>query len=239
MPTLHTFGCSLSSPYELFLYDNLKLYTRFHNNSLPKIWPELLSNKLNLKLNNVAEPASGNDSIFHKFINTIDKFESGDVVIIGWSNLSRFRWAQNTIWLKKTPSNNIIINEQEGISKQTINEIILNKSHKSREYEIYDYEKIISKLNSLIGIETYFWSSDERVINNLPDNERICKKYLCGDLVGDYYTSMLSLVYGEVPDSTIEKETNGLINDQHFGLNGQKYMCDIFFKHIIKYKNYE
>lgn len=236
MNTIHIFGCSLSSPYELFLYDKLKDYLKFHNQSLPKIWGELLSEKLGYKLNNLAEPSSGNDSIFHKYINTIDDIESGDIVIIGWSYLSRFRWIAGENWTKKTPS--IGYGSDKLTSQQTIEEILINRSHKLREYEVYDYEKIIYKLNSLNNVETYFWSSDERIINNLPESVRICKKYLISNLISDKHPSILSLIYG-YENATITDETNGLINDGHFSEQGNKILSDLFLQHILKYKNNE
>jgi hypothetical protein len=236
MPILHIFGCSLSSSYESFLRNKLNDYLKFHNQSLPKIWGEILSEKLGYKLNNLSEPSSGNDSIFHKYIDAIDNIKSGDMVIVGWSNLSRFRWISENKWTKKTPS--MGMGSDRFTSQQTIDEILINRSHKLREFEVYDYEKIINILNTLNNVETYFWSSDERIINNLPDNIRITKKYLIGDLINNINPSILSLMYG-YQKSIIKNETDGLIDDNHFSGEGQIILANLFHQHILKYKNEE
>ena len=88
MGTLYTFGCSYTAPYhkpskntepsELSLYDR---YYDYRNQSFPLTWPEILSSKLNLKLNNLGKEAEGNDYVFESFCKISHEIEKGDCVV--------------------------------------------------------------------------------------------------------------------------------------------------------------
>jgi hypothetical protein len=92
MNTLHTFGCSYTAHFEnnngRSQYED---YKKFRGGTYPKIWPELLSEKMGLKLNNPSAGGSSNYEIFQSFCDIVPKLNEGDVVVIGWSYKERYR----------------------------------------------------------------------------------------------------------------------------------------------------
>ena len=84
MTRLVTFGCSYTVGH--FLDDN------YHLPSVPSVpsiyaWPNILANMLGYQCVNNAVNGSGNLEILWKILNT--KFESDDIVCIGWSHFIR------------------------------------------------------------------------------------------------------------------------------------------------------
>lgn len=67
MNTLHTFGCSFTAFY-LGSGHDYKDYVNFRNGSLPKTWPELLSDKLGSNLLNYGFGGNSNYEIFKHFV---------------------------------------------------------------------------------------------------------------------------------------------------------------------------
>jgi hypothetical protein len=101
-----------------------------------------------------------NYRIFEIFCNTIEKIKSGDTVIIGWSSASRFSLYSEkfnilhsvNVWSTNTSKEFI------NISKQTIDEMLLNRDNPRWVEEVYSWMKVIEKLSKLIGFKVYFWS---------------------------------------------------------------------------------
>lgn len=55
-----------------------------------KIWPELLSEKLNLKLINLGQCGRGNEYIFNKAIDVISKHNDIKLMVVLWTEFQRF-----------------------------------------------------------------------------------------------------------------------------------------------------
>ena len=72
MNTLHTFGCSYTAYFEnnngRSQYEE---YKKFRGGFYPKVWPELLSEKLGMELNNTAIGGSSNYEIFQLFFRAV------------------------------------------------------------------------------------------------------------------------------------------------------------------------
>ena len=128
--SLHIFGCSFSSPYHEET-DEYRRYKAFCGGSFPNTWFELLSNKMNLNLINHGIPGAGNDMIFNRIIEQIRTISKDDVVIIGWSFLSRFMWANHETrkWVNMNfGRNHSVLNGNEDITEKTSNEIVFNRT---------------------------------------------------------------------------------------------------------------
>ena len=80
-----SFSCSFSSDY-LFIknYRNFKGYT-------PKIYSEIISEKLKIELINCAKSADSNYDIIHRFMQEIENISNEDLVFVQFSSLYRFR----------------------------------------------------------------------------------------------------------------------------------------------------
>ena len=173
MNTLFTFGCSFTEDFENVPKhhgtDTTRMSTRwlYIENYLggvaPKSWPKLLSEKLQYNLQNYGEGGKSNMRIFENFISKCDEIKDDDIVIINWTGLSRFKWLYNQNFITILP--NTKLNNSE-INQSTIEDILINKSDKLWNKEIYNFIKIINKLSDLVGFKVYYWSTDDLIINS-------------------------------------------------------------------------
>jgi hypothetical protein len=66
----------------------------------------------------------------------------------------------------------------------------------------------------------------------LPDELRLQKKYLISEMVR-YDKTPFDPVF-DLGGKTIKEETDGAVEDYHFGESAHKIMADLFYEHIIK-----
>lgn len=232
MNTLYTFGCSYTQGFNRS--ENNNNYIRFkeyRNGNLPKDWPTLLSEKMGFELKNYGENASGNNQIFQEICSHCDEFNEGDVVIIGWTFIDRYRWVdyENDTWVKHGSGN---INEQH-ISQSTHEEIVYNRTHPFYIEEIYNYEKIIDELSFNKKFKVYYWSAAENnIITNIPTEKlRGIKKYILSDQIHPDNNNLRQIITKR-GGLTIIEETNGVVVDFHLGESGHRIQSELFYKHI-------
>ena len=159
--SLHIFGCSFSSPYHEET-DEYRRYKAFCGGSFPNTWFELLSNKMNLNLINHGIPGAGNDMIFNRVIEQIRTISKDDVVIIGWSFLSRFMWANHETrkWVNTNfGRNHSVLNGNEDITEETSNEIVFNRTSNNT-FQLYSEiinqrMELINYISDLVGFFFY------------------------------------------------------------------------------------
>lgn len=238
MNNLFGFGCSYTAGWDLELASTYVDYKEWRGGSLPKVWLELLSEKLNLNPINYGKGGAGNDFIFHTFIDHMDEIKKGDTVIIGWSYMSRYRWAQPLVsnfmgvrgnWLGKNWLFNGVGDMSEKIiNKITHEEICVNRTHPLYLKDIDNYMDIIYKLSKLVGFDVFFWSSEDNIIYNKPLNEKSDKKYL----MGKKEHNPLSVVLYSGGQRIVD-ETNNKIYDFHMADLGHQVQCDLFYNHIM------
>jgi len=216
---LYIFGDSFSAGFSFESnwtnnYVNWKGY-------IPQGFGEIVSEKLNLELINLAENASDNYSILQKFCDNVDNIKKNDLVIIGWSSPLRFRLVSNNLknndWVQITGLPNhtdwitILPNYDEfstkkfdrtKISESTLIEILLNRDDIRYCNEVNSWIKLLNNVNKNIIHWTPF---DQRL------NCMFLNKF-----------------------ETIFHETNGELNDWHFSEKGHQQSADIF---IHKFKN--
>lgn len=213
MAKLYVFGCSFSSVFnEKSLFNpTYKSYYEFRGNNFPLTWSEILANDLGLELVNKAQNGFDNYSIFEEFCKVSDKITSEDTVIIGWSQVLRFRLYSKTrnelksvnVW--KTSNNTEIKN----ISQQTIDEILVNRDHQLWINEVHNWINLINHLSKLVKFKLYYWS----FFVEFP------KFYIINELL-------------ELGSKYISDETNGEVNDKHLGEVGHQVQAE-YFKNII------
>jgi hypothetical protein len=153
-PTIWVFGDSFSSPsippyderHHLYQNDFRVKYSKIKGYH-PKHYPEILSEKLNCNLINLAVPSTSNDQIFHSYVENIDKIKPNDILIFGWTYVSRYNLANRNNDLE-----NININRADNqttiddfTSNQSINEILLNRGSHTVFYKwVINYIKNIN-----------------------------------------------------------------------------------------------
>jgi hypothetical protein len=202
MATLWTFGDSMTAGYTegsgwADKYVEWKGYK-------PKIYPEIISDKLGMELKNLAKGGYDNYSIFETLCANIDKVEEDDILIFGWSSLSRIRLATKyDTWQSFVPNyqNNML--EMENISLNTLEELYVNRSSILYKNELNNWIKLINHLINNITIHwTYF--------------------------VEDAECTLLDKF------QRVSVETNKLINDQHYSEKGQSDLAIYLLNEIAK-----
>jgi hypothetical protein len=233
MSTLFTFGCSYTEDFEDNNILNYKNYKKFRGGNFPESWPTILAKKLNFKVKNFGEGASGNNQIFNKFCTQIKNIKKGDIVIIEWSYMTRYRWVSmiSNRWMSLGVG---MVNSVD-LSEDTHQEICINRTHQLYIDEIYDYMKVIDYLSELVGFGLYYWSGDCNVIYPIPISKRLDKKFLMTNLIGEDNETPFNEVF-RLGGKRIFEETDDIVNDNHFGESAHKIMADLFYDHIINYK---
>ena len=239
---LFTFGCSYTEDCSIYYrmggmdQDHPYLrYMRIVKNSLlgaepPKAWPFFLGKKLGYDVINFGSSGASNSEIFSKICKECHNFSNSDLIIIGWSYNQRFRWVneKTSEWSRlgsySGPDTHEIINPG------THQDITINRSNDRYLEEIYDYEKMIDQLSKNTGFRVYYWSGDSNIIYKLPKELKSQKKYLINEMV-EYGKTPFDPVF-KLGGKTIREETNGKVDDYHFGESAHIIMADLFYEHI-------
>lgn len=238
---LYTFGCSFSEDFKHFFESEFdthrKKYIIEHlNGTIPDSWPEILSKKLNTDLINKAavhghqydfyREGNCNASIFNNICYMCDKFKKGDIVIVEWSFVVRFKWASDRGMLTILPNQS-----PYDVDEKITEEIIINRYHKLWIDELFITMKILNKLSESIGFDIYYWTVDKTILDNKREEIINDKRWLLSNqLENNYYIDLVNDCGGQ----SIKNETNGEINDDHLGKTGHNVLSDLFYEYIIK-----
>lgn len=233
MSNLFVFGCSYTQGFNRCKDNkNYQLFKEYRGGNLPKDWSTLLSEKLGFELKNYGEDASGNNQIFQEICSHCDEFNEGDIVIIGWTFIDRYRWVNyNENRWEKLGSGKI---KGDFISESTHEEIVYNRTHSLYVDEIYNYEKMIDELSFNKKFKVYYWSSAEnKIITDIPTEKlRQIKKYILSDQI-HLDNNNLRQIISKKGGLTIIEETNGSVIDYHLGESGHKVQSELFYNHVI------
>lgn len=203
MSKLFIFGDSFSCRFNNTFFDD---YTKWKG-YVPKYFGDIISNELAIHHHNYAKLGSDNYTIFESICNNITKVKPNDMMIIGWTSRNRFRIVDtnNLNWKMVTMNSS---NTDNTISKQSIDELFLNRSSVLYAYEVNSWIHLLNSLLPNTKIINWCWSEYEKEINalNLPNME------------------------------TIGYETNGELKDMHYNELGHLQLSDVFLKELQKNK---
>ena len=179
--------------------------------------------------------------IFNKIIEQIKTVSKNDVVIIGWSFLSRFMWAnyETRKWVNTNfGKNHSVLNGNEDITEETSNEIVFNRTSDNT-FQLYSEiinqrMELINYISDLVGFKVFYWSCDPYVLYSKEIQYRDNAKIIMGDkiYIKSEVDNMIKLIEKNGGER-IKEETNQEIFDFHLGVTGHQVMCDLFYKHII------
>jgi hypothetical protein len=241
MSTLFAFGCSFTQGFEdimvttlgepSFVPNEIEYIRDYCNNEIPKSWPELLANKLGYDSKNCGIGGGSNYDIFARFCRECENIKKDDIVIIGWTFFMRFRWPNkhSQSWSPMFTSYHSV--DQEVITKNTFEEIVVNRDNQAVVNEIYDYQKLIIRLSEAIGFKVFFWSSCSKIITTLDSESKKNKIYIFGDKIDNKTT-----VYDYLQMNgamSISDETNLKIMNGHMSKSGHIKQSDMFYHHIV------
>jgi hypothetical protein len=114
---------------------------------IPKVYGEILSEKLDMDLNLICKSGICNYTIFENICNNIHKIGKNDIVIINWSKVNSFRIVEkNHTWKSIIPSltQTHKLSTTDELSEITLNEIGSNRFHGLYAEEVNSWMKLIN-----------------------------------------------------------------------------------------------
>jgi hypothetical protein len=207
------FGDSFSVPFETHIDNKCDWAIDYYNykKEMPKTFGSILSDLLNTDVTNLAIPGCDNYTMFHSYIKNIENIKKDDIVIMGWSEVARFRLATNlNTWSSFIPNFDNNLKNMENISNQTIIEVCVNRLSDVYIDELNDLIKIMKY--SLPNNVIYNWSPFLNIRNSVANLENI------------------------IAPSGINIETNGLVKDYHYGEVAHLNLAMYFYKKIKSIK---
>lgn len=222
MKRLWIFGDNNSAIFGKTIERRFKYYKEYRGGNFPSTWSELLAKSLNLQLKNLAVKGQSNYDIFEMFCRCAEQIQKGDIVMIGWGYVHRFRLVDEStnsfISIRPNQFKEHHINIPtmlNGIDLHTIDSILDNRRNLEWCNEIINWEILINLLSKHIGFKVFYWSFDETI--NKP--HYISTK--------DFRNYLISI---GAEDFTLE--TNGVLNDDNFGEKGQIVQFEYFLNHL-------
>jgi hypothetical protein len=210
---LWIFGDSFSAPYTK-ISKKCEEYIEWKGYE-PKVYGDVLGEKLGMEVINTALGGLDNYSIFESFCNSVEKMKKGDAVVIGWSETTRFRLVKDLAMEWQS----IIINDWHNnphfnhISKDSINEIGVNRMSMLYWIEVMSWSKLIQFTLNTNGIDVLFFTPFTKGYSIIPADWRIQKL------------------------ERIVHETNGNINDWHHNEKSNHILGVELYDRLINKKN--
>ena len=199
------FGDSYSAPYSDFHNQFFGPHYIEWKGYEPLIYPNIISKRLFVSLENLSRGGLDNYSIFERVCERIEDIGPNDIVIIGWSSVIRHRMitkSDNPLSIVESTLEEDLSTQFDFVSKTTLEEISVNRMDNKYhyEYELYQWSKLINL--ALPHTKIIHWSWD-----GLADN----------------YTTRYQ---------TIKTETDGIINDHHLSEQGHQQLANTLIKMI-------
>lgn len=111
----------------------------------PKVYGEIIADRLKFELVNLGKGGSDNYSIFETFCESIKRIEKNDIIIFGWSSPLRYRLVSDeNYWKPILPRFKGNDKSLKNISMNTINEILLNRDNKLYSIEVNHWIRLIN-----------------------------------------------------------------------------------------------
>jgi hypothetical protein len=222
MSKLWIFGDNNSAVFGKTKERRFKYYKEYRGGVFPKSWSELLSNKLNLELKNMAVFGQSNYDIFDMFCKCVEQIKKNDIVIIGWGYVQRFRLVDEItnsfVTIRPNQFKPEHINNPallNGIDINVVNSVLNNRTNTEWVTEIYGWENVINLLSKLIGFKIIYWTFDSTL--NKPH-------YIS---TNNFRNDLMAL---GAEDFTME--TNGKLVDSNFGERGHIIQFEYFLNNI-------
>jgi hypothetical protein len=152
---------------------------------------------------------SDNYSIFETLFYQIKKFDKeNDVIFVGLTDTSRFRIVDKINFRSIAVGGR---NDNLSVSSDTISEILTNRMHPLFAKEFENYVNLFKMV--LDGYKVYFWT----LFDPLRESKGIIN------------IMKLGYLYKRGNITSIKQETEGLVNDGHFGEKGNLLLAELFY----------
>lgn len=208
-PTLWVFGDSYSTksnpeidPSSYLFTEDFRMKYFKYKGYFSKSYPEIIAEKYNIHLVNLATPSYSNENIFQSFSEVSNQIKTNDILIFGWTYNSRFNLADEN---NKMTNINVMVSYDHYIDKnicsKTINEILYNRENRTIYYKwLTNNLKLVNQIFSKNIIIHFDFSN----VGN----------------VDDYTTEFLKLItpfksqHQTIKDDTNDQSFNGHLSEK-------------------------
>jgi len=232
MNTLYTYGCSVTEDlYNLPEITDRVQYAKKFCGGLYKSWNEILADKLGMKPDNYAASSAWgkfdfdwplgntNEDVLEALALTCDKFKKGDVVVVQFTSLGRFRYVR--------PNENVLSmilpsHVDDFHNQSSLIDMIENKSNPLFIKPLVNSLNPYFRLAKEVGFDLYFWSNCDII------QEKMLKLNHPNWLFDENINDLL-------PKSGahhITDVTNHEIVDYHLAQPGQEILADLIYNKI-------
>lgn len=205
------------SDYDVVKYHDSDYRVRYHKwkGYSPLSYGEVISKELGCDIEILSSAGSSNTEIFHTFISKMDEIAEGDLVIVNWTYLNRFRIANDNNEFDKVMIQAGCKSPNSLVDIKSLEEIGVNRnSHTIYYKEVSDYSKVIKKICNN-KIYTFIWT----FMNHSEKMDKYIK---------EFYDEVKSINNLE----TITQETLGTIVDGHYSEYAHQQLADEILKNI-------
>jgi len=239
MSTLWTFGCSYTGEYHPLSFsdgtpNNYTKFKDYRGGTLPEVWPHRLAKMLDLECKNFGMGGASNSQIFWNFCNVCDSIMEDDIVVVGWTQLPRFIIPEsldpNCRGFSPVHPNGFehIQKSTSGFSKETLGEMIVEKSHPLWATVIYDWQDLMVDFAKSKKFHIFFWSSDSKIIYDDIHKLKNQKNYLLPEAKDGVISHVM-----KTGGKTVDSETKGVVQDYHLGDSGHQKQAELFYENIV------
>jgi hypothetical protein len=218
MNKLWIFGDSFSEPYAKKTRIQWQIEYKSFKGRWPVVYGEMVADKLKLKHINLAKGGTDNYTILDSIIDVINTISPDDIIVIGWSNTLRYRVANRYNNFTTILANNLEVEFKlnKKLSLFDLSDFTLTEMAVNRNHPIY-----INELNNYIKLINFAF----------PKNKVIHWSPFYLDREGLNTTFLTTNEY-----QTISEETNGVVDDAHFGENGHITLAKNIINAIDNYE---
>lgn len=176
-PKLWVFGDSFTQTFKSHFKTNNDWSTKYREfkrnksilgGNIPKNYSEIISDSLNIELENHGIGGCSNQTIFDNFLQCVSQIKPNDYVIFQWSSISRFRIATEANFFRDVVGDINHPPQNDDVSNQTCSEIAINR----QTYSVYwnEIENYIKVIKMILKNNIYHWTwvdPNERLPNRL------------------------------------------------------------------------
>jgi hypothetical protein len=203
---IYAFGDSYTNGFDDINAEWVKEYIKWKGYK-PKSYIDIISEHYNAEVHNFAKQGNDNYSILESFFKKFFDINKEDIIIINWSDVTRFRVTDiHDKWKSIIPQfREYILIENFLFSEKTFDEILINRLSPRYIDEINNYIHFIFKL-----------CADRKIFQWMVD-------------MG------YNLDCVKIPETEkIIEETNGKIKDHHYSEKGNLILANLILDHLKK-----
>ena len=250
MNTLWIFGDSFSWDHKIRFKthpevknhnDQIWLYIKEHlNGEVFDSWGEILSRNLNLnyinhacyqtgiKLEHLAQ-GNSNNSALNLLNHFCSDFKKGDIVLFGFTDITRFDWATS-----EESINTFHVADTDIVRKKTIEDILINRDEfPFARYDFLQKLKSFELLSDMVGFELWYWDWSGTFTDYINEG-RIPNDRWIFYHAHPNYINYGHMIWEDYKAGPICWETNYKNPDSHFGKVGNQIHADVLTNFLKK-----